>query len=111
MKDGRQEMLSTFTAAARDDTISAARYGVLDAAKASFGQIADHLHAVGWISRSPRLLSCAFLSRLASELSAGIALLLRDARPYPAGAFSRQLIEVEYLLLFRAYAECRPVAT
>ena len=50
------------------------------------------------ISRDDRELAVALLSRLASELSAGIALMSRQSYLYGAGALLRQLVEIEYLM-------------
>jgi hypothetical protein len=92
------EALTAFQDAAADDVIVSARFDVLDAGGVTLQRIADLTQTSGWISRDDRELAVALLSRLASELSAGIALMVRQSYLYAAGALLRQLVEIEYLM-------------
>ena len=96
MDSSGKEVLAAFQDAAADDLIVSARFDVLDAGGTTLQRMADILQTGGWISRDDRELAVALLSRLASELSVGIALMSRQSYIYAAGALLRQLIEIEY---------------
>lgn len=98
MEKFTNEALAAFRDAAANDVIVSARFSVLDAGSTTFQHIADLLHTSGWIGRDDRELAVALLSRIASELSSGIALMSRQSYLYAAGALLRQLVEVEYLM-------------
>ncbi len=98
MDNFTNEALTAFQDAAADDVIVSARFAVLDAGRTTFQRIADLLQTSGWLSRDDRELAVALLSRLASELSSSIALVVRQSYLYAAGALLRQLVEIEYLM-------------
>lgn len=92
------DVLTALGNAAADDVIVTARLGVLEAGDATLQRIADMAQTSGRLSRDDRALAVALLCRLASELSAGIAVLCRGSHVYAAGALLRQLVEIEYLM-------------
>ncbi len=98
MESSTHDICRAFNEAAADEVIVSARFEVLDSARSSFAGIADISQTVGWIQRDDQELSVALLARLASELAAGISLLLRQMHTYPAGALLRHMIEIEYLM-------------
>jgi hypothetical protein len=98
MDDFTNDALAAFQDAAADDIIISARFSVLDTGGTTLQRIADLVQTSGYISRDDRELAVALLSRLASELSAGIALMSRQSYLYGAGALLRQLVEIEYLM-------------
>ena len=104
MSEAGEELLSIFDRAAANEDVVTARFAVLDTAATSLNKIAEGLHVAGFVLRSDRLLAAALLCRLGSELSGGIALLLRGRHEYAAGALLRQIVEVEYLM-FLAYRD------
>jgi hypothetical protein len=98
------EALAAFQSAAEDDVIVSARFRGLDAGGVTLLGIADLVQTSGWLGRDDRELAVALLSRLASELSASIALMCRQSYLYAAGALLRQLVEIEYLM-FLGYVD------
>lgn len=92
------ETLVAFQHAAANDVIVSARFSVLDTGGNTLQHTADLIQTSGWMSRDDRELAVALLSRLASELSADIALMCRQSYLYAAGVLLRQLIEIEYLM-------------
>ena len=98
MKSSADEIFRAFNEAAANEAIVSARFAVLDSAHSSFAGIADISQTAGWIQRNNQELSVALLARLASELAAGMSLLIRQMHTFPAGALLRQMVEIEYLM-------------
>lgn len=104
MADRASEAVTAFQNAAANDVIVSARYDVLDIGGTTLQRVADLAQTSGWMGRDERELAVALLSRLASELLAGITLMSRQSCMYAAGALLRQLIEIEYLM-FLGYTD------
>ena len=105
----QKEALAAFRNAAANNEIVSARFEVLDAGGRTLQGVADLLQTSGWTSRDDRELAVALLSRLASEIVAGIATLIRRSYVYAAGALLRQLVEIEYLM-FLGYTDSSKLA-
>lgn len=98
------------TAAAKDEALSACRYGLAQFSSATFREAGEELLVLGHLLGTDRVrgvspfghgndetVAVSVLLRIGSQLISASADLFADGRSYAAAALVRQMVEIEYL--------------
>ncbi len=93
----KSDLAKIFLTAIHNEEIGLSRLNVLHAATQSLNGIASDLLQIGTSRQDTLILSCALLSRLATELIDGIFTMFKQGNEYSAACLLRQLVEIEYL--------------
>lgn len=98
------EVSDIFDSTLADPDILSARLNVLDTGAKILGELGSHAFTYGLLISDKEISAFSILSRLAADITAGFASLMRSGNAYSAAALLRQLVEFEYLF-FVAYQD------